>query len=78
MQAIEPEVEGFMENFLIQPEDIWQPTDFLPDPQSDGFLDHVEQLREESKELGYDFTQIEEGKRFIDYLAFLKKNDAKD
>jgi hypothetical protein len=28
------------------------------------------------KELGYDFTQIEEGKRFIDYLAFLKKNDA--
>lgn len=55
MQAIEPEVEGFMENFLIQPEDIWQPSDFLPDPQSDGFLDHVEQLREESKELGYDF-----------------------
>jgi len=55
MQAIEPEVEGFMENFLIKPEDIWQPTDFLPDSQSDGFLDHVEQLREESKELGYDF-----------------------
>ena len=55
MQAIEPEVDGFMENFLIKPEDIWQPSDFLPDPQSDGFLDHVEQLREESKELGYDF-----------------------
>lgn len=55
MQAIEPLVEGYMESFLIPIEDIWQPSDFLPDSQSDGFFDAVEQIREESKELGYDF-----------------------
>ncbi|NNF19976.1 MAG: acyl-ACP desaturase [Flavobacteriaceae bacterium] len=55
MQAIEPKVQGYMESFLIPIEDIWQPSDFLPDPQGDNFLDEVEQLREESKELGYDF-----------------------
>jgi acyl-[acyl-carrier-protein] desaturase len=55
MQAIEPQVEGYMESFLIPIEDIWQPSDFLPDSQSDGFYDAVEQIREESKELGYDF-----------------------
>jgi len=43
-----------MDSFLIPIEDIWQPSDFLPDSQSDGFYDAVEQIREESKELGYD------------------------
>ncbi|MEO1011472.1 MAG: acyl-ACP desaturase [Bacteroidota bacterium] len=55
MQAIEPQVEGFMDSFLIPIQDIWQPSDFLPDSQSDNFQDDIEQLREESKELGYDF-----------------------
>ena len=55
MQAIEPKVDDFMNSFLIPAEDIWQPSDFLPDPEGDNFLDDIEQLREESKELGYDF-----------------------
>lgn len=55
MQAIEPKVEGYMDSFLIPIEDIWQPSDFLPDSESDGFMDHIHQIREESKELGYDF-----------------------
>ena len=55
MEAIEPKVEGYMEDFLIPAEEIWQPSDFLPDSQSDKFYDEVEQLREVSKELGYDF-----------------------
>ncbi|MBT9187175.1 MULTISPECIES: acyl-ACP desaturase [Zobellia] len=55
MQAIEPQVDGFMESFLIKPEDIWQPSDFLPDSENDGFLEAVKELRGESKELGYDF-----------------------
>jgi acyl-[acyl-carrier-protein] desaturase len=55
MQAIEPQVGDFMDSFLIPIEDIWQPSDFLPDPESDDFLNSIEQLREESKELGYDF-----------------------
>ncbi len=55
MQAIEDKVEGFMDKFLIPIEEIWQPTDFLPDSQNDNFLTAVKELREESKELGYDF-----------------------
>ncbi len=55
MQAIEPKVLGFMDNFLIPIEDLWQPSDFLPDSQSDTFLDDIEIIREEAKELGYDF-----------------------
>lgn len=55
MNAIEPKVEGFINSFLIPIEDIWQPTDFLPDSQSEGFFDHTRQIREEAKELGYDF-----------------------
>ncbi|MBD0851354.1 acyl-ACP desaturase [Maribacter arenosus] len=55
MQAIEPKVGEFMDSYLIPIEDIWQPSDFLPDPDSNGFLNDIEQLREESKELGYDF-----------------------
>jgi acyl-[acyl-carrier-protein] desaturase len=55
MQALEPKVEGFMDSFLIPIADIWQPTDFLPDSDKDGFLEEVKDLREESKELGYDF-----------------------
>ncbi len=55
MQAIEPQVEGFMDSFLIPAEDIWQPSDFLPDSENDGFLEAVRELRGESKELGYDF-----------------------
>ena len=55
MQAIEPKVAGFMDSFLIPIDEIWQPSDFLPDSRSDSFFDAVEQIREESKELGYDF-----------------------
>lgn len=55
MQAIEPQVEGFIKDFLVPIEKIWQPTDFLPNSQGERFFDEVEQIREESKELGYDF-----------------------
>ncbi len=54
MQAIEPKVQGFMDSFLIPVEEIWQPTDFLPDSEGEGFFDQVKQIREEAKELGYD------------------------
>ncbi|TXN37897.1 acyl-ACP desaturase [Flagellimonas hymeniacidonis] len=55
MQAIEPKVQGFMDSFLIPIEEIWQPSDFLPDSQNDNFFTETEQIREEAKELGYDF-----------------------
>ena len=55
MQALEPKVEGYMKDFLIPIEEIWQPTDLLPDSQSEDFYAEVEELREVSRELGYDF-----------------------
>lgn len=55
MQALEPKVAGFMESFLVPIEKIWQPSDFLPDSEEEGFLEKVKEIREESKELGYDF-----------------------
>ena len=55
MQAIEPQVAGFMDSFLIPIDDIWQPSDFLPDSQADDFMDELEKIREEAKELSYDF-----------------------
>ena len=55
MEALESKVSGYMDDFLIPIDKIWQPSDFLPDSQSDTFYSDVDQLREESKELGYDF-----------------------
>ena len=55
MRAIESKVDSFIDSYLIPIEEIWQPTDFLPDTQSDKFFDDVTQIREEAKELGYDF-----------------------
>ncbi|MCE2613447.1 acyl-ACP desaturase [Flavobacteriaceae bacterium D16] len=55
MQAIEPKIASYMDSYLIPIDDIWQPSDFLPDSQSDDFYEHLTQIREEAKELGYDF-----------------------
>jgi acyl-[acyl-carrier-protein] desaturase len=58
MQTIEKEIDSFMEKYLIPPEEIWQPTDFLPDSQKDTFFEEVHQIRGEAKELGYDFWVV--------------------
>jgi acyl-[acyl-carrier-protein] desaturase len=55
MQQLEPKVDGFIDDFLIPVDKIWQPSDFLPDSQSDGFFDEVIELRQLAKELPYDF-----------------------
>jgi len=57
MRAIEGKVDGFIDSYLVPTEKIWQPTDFLPDSQGDtqAFFDQVTQIREEAKDLGYDF-----------------------
>jgi len=55
MLTLEKNVGTFLNDYLIPPEKIWQPTDFLPNPQSDSFLDEVEEIREISKDLGNDF-----------------------
>jgi acyl-[acyl-carrier-protein] desaturase len=41
-----------LDQYLIPVEEIWQPSDFLPNSESDNFLEEVKELREISK----DFT----------------------
>lgn len=58
MKTIESKVDGFIEKYLVPVEQIWQPTDFLPHPQSETFLEEIKEIREESKELSYDFWVV--------------------
>jgi acyl-[acyl-carrier-protein] desaturase len=55
MQTLEKNIETFVDKFLIKPEKIWQPTDFLPNSQSDNFLEEVKEIQELSKDLDDDF-----------------------
>jgi len=55
MQTLEKNIEVFVDKFLIAPEKIWQPTDFLPNSQSDTFIEEVKEIRELSKDLDDDF-----------------------
>lgn len=58
MQTVEKEIDRYVEQYLIPVEDIWQPTDLLPNFQSENYIEEVAQLREEAKELGYDFWVV--------------------
>ncbi|KAG8492972.1 hypothetical protein CXB51_012615 [Gossypium anomalum] len=55
-------LEGWAENNILthlKPvEKCWQPADFLPDPNSDGFHDHVKELRERAKEIPDDYFVV--------------------
>jgi len=58
MEFLEKSVDSFIEQFLIPIEKIWQPTDFLPNSESETFLDEVKELREIAKDLPYDFWVV--------------------
>ena len=58
MQTIEKRVDSFLEQYLIPAEQIWQPTDFLPDSQGENFFEEVKKIRGEAQELGYDFWVV--------------------
>jgi acyl-[acyl-carrier-protein] desaturase len=55
MQFLENKVDGFVDQFLIPVEKIWQPSDFLPNSESENFFEEVKELREIAKDLPYDF-----------------------
>jgi len=55
MQFLENKVDDFVDQFLIPVEKIWQPSDFLPDSQSENFFEEVKELQEIAKDLPYDF-----------------------
>ncbi len=58
MKTVEKQVDSFVDKYLIPIEEIWQPTDLLPNLQSENYMEEIKQIREESKELGYDFWVV--------------------
>ena len=58
MQTLEKSIDLFVEKFLIAPDKIWQPTDFLPNSQSQNFIEEVKEIRALSKELDDDFWTV--------------------
>ncbi len=58
MQFLEKKVDGFVDQFLIPVEQIWQPSDFLPNSENENFFEEVRELREIAKDLPYDFWVV--------------------
>ncbi|MEK8179076.1 acyl-ACP desaturase [Flavobacterium buctense] len=58
MQFLEKDVNRFVDEFLIPVEKIWQPSDLLPNSESENFFEEVKELREIAKELPYDFWVV--------------------
>jgi len=58
MQFLEKEIDGFVDQYLIPVEKIWQPSDFLPEPGSDKFFEEIKELRGLAQELPYDFWVV--------------------
>ncbi len=58
MQFLEKDVDALIEKYLIPIEKIWQPSDFLPNSESNQFFDEVTEIRELAKELPYDFWVV--------------------
>ena len=46
MQHLEKDVDSLIEKYLIPVDKIWQPTDFLPNSQSDNFIEEVKEIQE--------------------------------
>jgi acyl-[acyl-carrier-protein] desaturase len=55
MKFLENKIDTFVDQYLIPVEKIWQPSDFLPNSESDTFFEEVKELREIAKDLPYDF-----------------------
>jgi acyl-[acyl-carrier-protein] desaturase len=58
MRFLEQDIQSFMQDYLIPADKIWQPTDLLPNSESEGFLEEIKELREIAKDLPYDFWVV--------------------
>ncbi|PVW15379.1 acyl-ACP desaturase [Marixanthomonas spongiae] len=58
MKTVEKSVDDYVKNYLIPVEEIWQPTDLLPNLQNENYVEELTQMREEAKELPYDFWVV--------------------
>ncbi|WP_406685411.1 acyl-ACP desaturase [Seonamhaeicola sp. MEBiC1930] len=58
MQFLEKDISSLMDKYLLPIENIWQPTDFLPNSEKDTFFEEIKEIQELSKELPYDFWVV--------------------
>lgn len=58
MKHLEKDVDQLIKKYLIPIDSIWQPSDFLPNSESNDFYEDVREIRELSKELPYDFWVV--------------------
>ncbi|WP_452225565.1 acyl-ACP desaturase [Lacinutrix chionoecetis] len=58
MSFLEKDIDSLIQKYLIPVETIWQPSDFLPNSEGPKFFDEVQEIRELSKELPYDFWVV--------------------
>ena len=55
MKFLEKDIDGFVDEYLLPVDHIWQPSDFLPNSEGEEFLEEIRELREIAKDLPYDF-----------------------
>lgn len=58
MAYLEPFMLNEMSEYLKPVEEMWQPSDFLPDASRDTFFEEVRDLQESAKELPYDLVAV--------------------
>jgi acyl-[acyl-carrier-protein] desaturase len=58
MTYLEPFMEGEMATYLRPVEEVWQPSDFLPDASKETFFVDVKELQQNAKELPYDVLAV--------------------
>jgi len=58
MKHLEKDVNSLIQKFLIPPETIWQPQDFLPDAREENFTEKITEIQELAKEMPYDFWVV--------------------
>ena len=58
MKTLEPEIDSLIGKYLTPIDKIWQPSDFLPDLQSDTFIEDIREIQEISKDLGDEFWVV--------------------
>jgi acyl-[acyl-carrier-protein] desaturase len=58
MAYLEPYMLGEMSEYLKPVEEMWQPTDFLPDASKESFFAEVKDLQENAKAIPYDLLAV--------------------
>ncbi|MDL1913178.1 MAG: acyl-ACP desaturase [Bergeyella sp.] len=54
MRTVGSKMDDFIVKYLTPVEEIWQPSDFLPDSSKDSFKEEIDELREFAYEMPYD------------------------